>query len=60
MFPIQADQVKQLKDAIGAFLATSQFVNVKGLANDISDSHAGVQRRIRVLEDHLRFAAERF
>ena len=56
----KAHALEQLVDAVGAVLARQRAGDVDGLGDEVHDRHAGVQARVRVLEDHLQAAAVRF
>ena len=50
----EADLAEQRLDALALLLAIGgQAVDAKRLADDLSDRHAWIERRIRVLEDRL-------
>ncbi|KAG1391308.1 hypothetical protein G6F58_012743 [Rhizopus delemar] len=56
----QAHHVQQVgHDAAGLGFACRQLVKADGLGHDVQHAHAGVQRRERILEDHLDLAPER-
>ena len=56
---VQADQFHEVQDLFMAvFLVLVKVVDVKGLADDVLDSHTGVQGRVGVLEDHLHLLAQ--
>ena len=60
---VEADDVEQLADADAAVAARADPVHDQRLADDVSDRHPRVERRVRVLEDDLHLAphlAERF
>ena len=56
VFRPQAHEAKQLDDAVGPFLGVADAVDEQGLADDVEQRHARVQRRERILEDHLHLA----
>src|SRR5438270_12157723 len=47
-------------DAILQFVALRHLVDEEWLADDAEERHAGVKRRVGVLEDHLDVAPQRF
>src|SRR5262249_22573501 len=53
------DRLEQLLDALLALLAVADAVDPHRVTDDRPDSLAGVQARIRVLEDHLHLAPQR-
>jgi len=54
-----ADDLEQLLHALVAFLlGLAQLVDINGLGHDIANRHAGIQRGVGILENHLRTAAE--
>ena len=60
VFCRQANAVQHGKDFFVNFLlAFANMVGFQRLGNDIAHRHAGVQRSIRILEDHLHVAAHR-
>jgi len=50
---IQADGLEQLLHALVALVLGHQVVDLKRLTDDVPDGHAGIERRIWVLENHL-------
>src|SRR5690606_9840801 len=50
---IQPHLFQQPAHVLVSFGAAHQAMDERGLANDVPHSHAWVQRRIRILEDHL-------
>jgi hypothetical protein len=50
---VQPDDVQQLLDAVFAFLAARDVVDVERLTDDVADGESGVQAGERVLEDVL-------
>ena len=59
MLRIQSDELHQMHDLVMTFsLGGVELVDVQRLSDDILDRHAGVQRRIRILEYHLHFLAQ--
>ena len=53
---VQSDDIKKLADALNALLLGTHAMNGHGLRNDFADSHTGVERSIRILEDKLHLA----
>ena len=53
VFRPQAHEAKELHHPVGSFLGIAFAVDEQGLADDVQEGHARVQRRERVLEDHL-------
>src|SRR5688572_21417439 len=49
----QTDLTKQFDDPISFGPALGDFVNLQAFADDITDAHARIERRIRVLENNL-------
>ena len=59
--PLQAHQFEQLDNSGTALLGRlDELVDADALADDVLDLHAGVERRVGVLEDDLHLAAECF
>ena len=54
----QSHQAKQLGHALGTDPHAPLAVNEERLADDVQEGHARVQRRERILEDHLHVLAE--
>src|SRR5262249_15549199 len=55
----EADHLEQLLDPRAQVAARRAFVDAKRVADDLADALARVQRRVRVLEDHLHLAPVR-
>jgi hypothetical protein len=55
---VQPDDAEHLPDFLFFLLASHDVVDLQWLGDDGSDRHAGVQRRKRILEDHLHVAAQ--
>ena len=49
----QTDEAEQFRDAVHPLLGALDPVYEQGLANDIQQRHARIERRERVLKDHL-------
>src|SRR6266849_8346288 len=54
---VEADDLQQLLHALVALATAHDAEVVQGLGDDVADRHARVQRRERVLEDHLQLPA---
>src|SRR5260221_275814 len=54
---VETDDLQELLHALGLRLAAREVMHLERLADDVADGHAWVQRRVRVLEDHLHPAA---
>src|SRR5207247_5832696 len=54
----QADLVEERHDLRVELAAARQAVKAKWLADDLAARHARVQRRVRVLEDHVHLAPQ--
>src|SRR5262245_15030124 len=54
---VEADQAKELRDAVAARPAIAQLVDDERLFHDLSRAHSRVERRIRILKDDLHVAA---
>jgi hypothetical protein len=50
---VEADDLQQLLHALGLRAALREVMHLERLADDVADGHARVERRVRVLEDHL-------
>jgi hypothetical protein len=60
MLSVEANLLEQHPDhVVAVFFARGQMVDIDGLADDLADRHAGVERRGRILEDHLHLTAVR-
>ena len=55
----EADDLEQLLHAPAHLAARALPVDAERVADDLADALARVERRVRVLEDHLHLAAER-
>src|SRR5712691_7617211 len=63
---VETDDTQELLDALGLLFPAGEVVDLERFADDVSNRHAGIQGRVRVLKDHLhaathlahRFAAE--
>src|SRR4029450_9242112 len=55
---VEADDLHQLLDPLLELLAVGKAVDLERVADDRPDPLARVQRRVRVLEDHLDLAPE--
>ncbi len=55
---VEADDVEQLLGALAALPRRANAMDQQRLGDDLTDGHAGVQRRVGVLEDDLDFSAE--
>src|SRR5207237_1724687 len=53
---VEADGLEQVAHARLAAAAGADAVHRQRLGDDVPDGHAGVERRIRILEDDLHFA----
>ena len=54
---VETDDLQELLHPLGLRLALREVMDLERLADDVADGHARVQRRVRVLEDHLHPAA---
>ena len=55
---VEADVVHQFQDTLAALLfGLVHVLDIQGLADDVGDGHAGIQRGIGILEDHGGLAA---
>ena len=54
---IEADNVKQLANALDTLLGSADAVNDHRLRDDLTDGHTGVQGCIGILEDELHLGA---
>ena len=58
VFGPQAHQRQQLGDAlVASCLAFGEAMYMQSLAQNVLDAHLGVERRIRILKNHLQLAA---
>ena len=55
----QADGVEDLLDARVELAASREPVQPQRLADDVAAAHPRVERRVRILEDHVQIAAQR-
>ncbi len=59
MFFAQADQTEQIRHLLFSFCPMGiQAIDRKRLGDNIGNRHARIQRRIRVLKDHLHFFSQ--
>src|SRR5581483_5518738 len=56
---LEPDQAQQFLDARAAFLGWHEVMQRQGLAEDLPDRHARIERGVGILEDDLRLLAER-
>ncbi len=54
---IETDDLQKLLHALGLRAALREVMHLERLADDVPDGHARVERRVRILEDHLHPAA---
>src|SRR2546421_684634 len=54
---VQTHYAEQLLHAFGLLFAAREVMDLERLADDVAHGHSRIQRRIRVLEDHLHTAA---
>jgi hypothetical protein len=54
----EADHLQQLSDAVVDLVIRQDAVDVHRLADDLAYRHARIERRVRVLEDHLHLLAD--
>src|SRR5438046_429353 len=54
---IETDDLQKLLHALGLRAALREVMHLERLADDVADGHARVERRVRILEDHLHPAA---
>ena len=52
-FGVEADQAQQLGDSLLLFFAAGELVDLQTFAHDRRHLHARIERRVRVLENHL-------
>ncbi len=57
MFGAQPDHAEQVRNLFVYLFATGNIVDLHGFADQLAQGHAWVERRIRVLKDHLHVAA---
>src|SRR5262249_31339141 len=55
----QSDAAQELSDALLSFPPALHSVDQQRLAHQVEERHAGIERRERILEDHLHLATER-
>ena len=58
VFRPEAHEAKQLDDAVGPLLRVADAVDEQRLADDVEQRHPRVERRERILEDHLHLAPQ--
>ena len=54
---IEADQLEQFGDPRASLQVGTDFVNDERLLDDVAGAHPRIERRVRILEDHLHVAA---
>src|SRR6266849_3011098 len=53
---VQTNDSKELLHALGLLFAAREVMDLERFADDAADGHARIERRVRILEDHLHAA----